>query len=63
MKHEEMTEWHTPTPTKIKQENVRIVLAIHPEMLKLFDEYCKKRYMNRTEGMRSAIRKMVIKND
>ena len=32
MKHEEMTEWHTPTPTKIKQENVRIVLAIHPEM-------------------------------
>ena len=48
MKHEEIQDtWHTPTPPKIKQENVRILLANHPEMLKLFDEYCKKRYMNR----------------
>ena len=31
------------------------------ELLKLFDEYCRERYMNRTEGMRSAIREMVMK--
>jgi len=49
--------------TEIKTENVRILLAIHPEMLKLFDEYCRIRYMNRTEGMRYAIRKMVLTND
>ena len=48
---------------ELKTESIKILLTIHPEMLKLFDEYCKNRYMNRTEGIRSAIRKMMIKND
>ena len=46
-----------------KTTPIKIILTIHPEMLKLFDEYCIKRYMNRSEGFRSAIRKMVIKNE
>ena len=46
---------------KPEPPGIRVLLVIHPDMLKLFDEYCKNRYMNRTEGIKHAIRELVIK--